>query len=262
MQPSFLKGFTGSIDYYDIKIAGEIGVIPLSTSYQNCLNGVDTATFCPNVVRTPIGNLFGTTIAGGGYIIGTNENVAKVEVSGIDFQGDYRLALDDVGAAGMGSVSFHFVGTYQLSNKTQNLASSPTYDCSGLFGPTCDTLDPTWRHEFRVTWNSPWNVLLSLQWRYIGSASFDSNSTQPGLNGTFEPTFDHVNATLPAVNYLDLSTAWRVNTTVTLRAGVNNILDQDPPLLDNDITGSGSPNTYPTYDLLGRQIFVSATAKF
>jgi iron complex outermembrane recepter protein len=262
VQPSMLKGFTGSIDYWDIKIAGEISNVPLSTSYQNCLNGVDISTFCPNIVRTGLGNLFGTTIAGGGYIIGTNANLAAAEASGIDFQGDYHLALEDVGVQGMGSLSFHFVGTYQLSNKTQSLVSSPTYDCSGLFGPTCNTFDPVWRHEFRLTWNTPWNILASLSWRYIGSASFDSNSTQPGLAGTFETAFDHVNATLPAVNYLDLAGAWRVNSTLTVRAGVNNILDQDPPTLDDDITGSGSPNTYPSYDLLGRQLFVSATAKF
>ena len=259
VQPSFLKGFTGSIDYWDIKIAGEIGTIPLSTSYSNCLNGVDTAAFCPNVVRTPIGNLFGTTIGGGGYIIGTNANVAAAEASGIDFQGDYRLALEDVGVQGLGSLSFHFVGTFQLKNTTQSLAGQPTYDCSGLFGSTCQLDDPVWRHDFRLTWNTPWNVLASLQWRYIGAASLDTNSPQPGLsNGTF----DYANARIPAVNYLDLSTAWRVNQTLTVRAGVQNILDQDPPIISSEITGSGSPNTYPTYDLLGRQLFVSATAKF
>ncbi len=171
--PSFLKGFSGSIDYWDIKIAGEIGVVPLTTSLNNCLNGVDSATFCPNVVRTPLGNLFGTTVNGGGFIIGTNANVAAVETSGIDFQGDYRLALEDVGASGMGSVSFHFNGSYLLTEKTQTLAGQPTYDCAGLFGPTCQTVSPTWRHIFRVTWNTPWNILASINWRYIGKSSLD-----------------------------------------------------------------------------------------
>ena len=213
----------------------------------------------PNVKRTPLGNLFGTTIAGGGYIVGTNANVAKTEASGIDFQADYRLPLEDVGAQGWGSLSFHFVGTYQLKSSTQTLVGQPTYDCSGLFGPTCQTVDPTWRHNLRVSWNTPWNILASLQWRYIGGSSLDSNSTQAGLNS---PPFDHINATLPAVSYLDLSGAWRINQTLTLRAGVNNILDTDPPVISELISGTGSPNTYPTYDLLGRQIFVSATAKF
>jgi iron complex outermembrane recepter protein len=65
VQPSFLKGFTGSIDYFDIKIAGEVGVVPLAVSYNNCLQTGDP-TFCGNVVRTPQGFLFGTTVAGGG----------------------------------------------------------------------------------------------------------------------------------------------------------------------------------------------------
>src|SRR6202044_3210344 len=83
--PTALHGFSASIDYWDISIAGVIGTVPLATSYSNCLNGVDTSTFCPNVVRTPSGNLFGNTIAGGGYVIGTNQNIAAVHTSGIDF---------------------------------------------------------------------------------------------------------------------------------------------------------------------------------
>ena len=264
--PSFLHGFTGSIDYFDIKIAGEIGTIPLTTSLNNCLATGDP-TFCANVQRTPQGFLFGTTISGGGYIKGTNANVAVAETSGVDFQADYRLPLDDVGAAGMGSVSFHFVGTYMLTNEFQPLKGQPTFDCAGLFGPTCaqsfGSDNPAWRHTFRVTWNTPWNVLASLQWRYLTGTTLDSNSTQPGLGGPGLPGgFDALNNALGSRSYLDLSGAWRVNQTLTLRTGVNNILDQDPPLISQNISGTGSPNTYPTYDLLGRQIFISGTAKF
>jgi iron complex outermembrane receptor protein len=261
-RPTFLKGFTASIDYWDIAIQGEIGTIPLATSFTNCLDGIDTATFCPNVVRTPTGQLFGQTIAGGGYVIGTNENIAATDTSGVDFQGDYRLALDDVGAAGMGSLSFHFVGTLQVKNTTQTLPGQPTYDCAGLFGPTCETVDPKWRHIFSVTWNTPWNILARLQWRYIGETTLDNNSTQTALFEQFLGEVDPADNKMPAISYLDLSGAWRVNQTLTVRAGVNNILDQDPPLMSQTIAGTGEPNAYPTYDLLGRQIFISATAKF
>jgi iron complex outermembrane receptor protein len=262
--PSFLHGFTGSIDYFDITINGEIGTIPLTTSLNNCLATGDP-TFCGNIRRNPLGFLFGTTISGGGYIVGTNANVAVAQTSGLDFQADYRLPLEDVGAAGMGSVSFHFVGTYLLSDKSQPLKGQPEYDCTGLFGPTCQTDNPTWRHTFRVTWNTPWNVLASLQWRYLSGTTLDANSTQPGLGGpglVASGGFDAADNALASRSYLDLSTAWRVNQTLTVRAGVNNILDQDPPLVSQPISGSGSPNTYPTYDLLGRQVFISATAKF
>ncbi|HXQ16926.1 MAG TPA: TonB-dependent receptor [Caulobacteraceae bacterium] len=263
--PSFLRGFSGSIDYYDIKIANEIGTVPISLDLVECLNGGPSG-FCAPIHRTPGGFLFGSTIAGGGYIAAPNLNVASAENSGVDFQADYRLPLEMVGAPGMGSVSFHFVGTYLISQKTQVSPLVAPYDCAGLFGPTCATDNPVWRHSVRITWNTPWNVLASLQWRYLGSTSLDANSTQSTLallssiagNGAFGPADNQ----LSSRSYLDLSGAWRVNGTLTIRAGVNNLLDQDPPVISQPIVGIGEPNAYPTYDLLGRQIFISATAKF
>ncbi len=260
--PRFLKGFTGSIDYWDIKITQEIGVIPLAVSFSNCENNVQASTFCPLVVRTPQGNLFGTTIPGGGYVVGIGSNIASTDTSGIDFQADYHLNFEDMGMGSWGSLGFHLVGTYQVTAKTQNLAGQPTYDCAGLFGPTCLAVDPKWRHVFSLTWNTPWNVLARLQWRYIGGTSLDNNSTQAGLFEGFLGETDPNDAKLPAVSYLDISGAWRINSALTLRAGINNVLDQDPPLMDQTITGTGAPNAYPTYDLLGREFFISGTAKF
>ena len=49
---------------------------------------------------------------------------------------------------------------------------------------------------------------------------------------------------------------------IELRGGINNLLDRDPPLLDNTIVGGGSPNTYSTYDMLGREVFMAFTVKF
>ncbi len=260
--PRFLRGFTGSIDYWDIKIAGEINNIPQSVSLQNCLNNIDASTFCPLVVRTDAGDLFGTTIPGKGYIIAIDSNLAATDTSGIDFQADYHLNFEDMGMGPWGSLAFHLVGTYQVTNKTQTLSSEPTYDCAGLFGPTCQNVDPKWRHTFSLTWNTPWNVLARLQWRYIGGSSLDNNANQPVLFEGFLGEVDPDDAKLPAVNYLDLSGAWRINSALTLRGGINNILDQDPPLISQVISGTGTPNGYPTYDLLGREFFISGTAKF
>ena len=269
--PRFLHGFTGSIDYYDITIANQIGAVPISLDLAECLaNG--NPEFCSQIVRVPSsptnagGGLFGTTVAGGGYIKAITANVASAQNRGIDFQAAYRLNLEDVGAVGVGSLSFNFIGSYLLTQASTVAPRVAPYDCVGLFGPTCGSVNPNWRHTFRVTWNTPWNVLASLQWRYIGPTNLDANSTQQTLalltslssQGGFGPADNQ----LETRNYLDLSAAWRVNSTVTLRGGVNNILDRDPPIISQPIAGIGAPNAYPTYDLLGRQLFVSATAKF
>ena len=39
-------------------------------------------------------------------------------------------------------------------------------------------------------------------------------------------------------------------------------MDKDPPLVTSELTAGGDPNTYSTYDTLGRQIYAAFTAKF
>jgi outer membrane receptor protein involved in Fe transport len=258
-QPRWVRGLTASIDWWDIKETGFVGTIPPNIVVTECAT-TGAPQFCGLIHRSPsTGFLFGPSdLTQGGFVVGNGQNIAAGEAEGIDFQGNYRLDLDDVGAHGFGSLDMAFNGALQMAGTTILPGVSP-YDCTGLFGSKCQTVNPTWRHTFRMTWNTPWNVLASLQWRYIGDVSLDTNTSNPTLTNGKHDAFD---ATLPAINYLDLSGAWRVNTVLTLRAGINNILDQDPPLVNNKITGTGTPNTYPTYDLLGRQMFVSATAKF
>ena len=49
---------------------------------------------------------------------------------------------------------------------------------------------------------------------------------------------------------------------VTLRAGVNNVLDDDPQL-SYSVGTTGNGNTYPqVYDSLGRYFFFGVTANF
>jgi hypothetical protein len=40
------------------------------------------------------------------------------------------------------------------------------------------------------------------------------------------------------------------------------VLDKDPPLINSFIAPGGQANTYDSYDLFGRQLFVAFTAKF
>lgn len=258
--PSFVPGFSASLDYYKIIVRGEVGDVPQDITFNNCLN-TGNPTYCQGVVRTASGLLFGTTISGGGYIKATNVNIATAEVAGVDLQLAYRW---DVGA--FGKMSATFAGTYLQHQTTQPLPTESTYDCAGLYGPTCQTVDPRWRHNARITWETPYKLLFSLQWRYIGSTKLDTNTGNPELQATaagYGPgVYDSFDARLPDISYIDLSALWDVNDHLTLRAGVNNLLDKDPPLVSSLLAQTGAPNTYPTYDYVGRQLFVALKAKF
>jgi hypothetical protein len=43
---------------------------------------------------------------------------------------------------------------------------------------------------------------------------------------------------------------------------VDNLFDRNPPLVPVAIQPGGAPNTYGTYEALGRQLYIAATVKF
>ena len=168
--------------------------------------------------------------------------------------------------SGWGSLVTAFNGAW-LQHSTQTpTRGSATFDCAGLFGNTCATgtsgsVNPHWPGiipAHRV--ETPWNVLFSAQWRFIGPTSFDNNSTNPLLAGVEEsganngpPYDDPYQARNPGYSYIDLAAIWHLDRHMELRAGVNNALDKDPPVLpENDISGNAGPsNSFQTYDLFG-----------
>ena len=158
------------------------------------------------------------------------------------------------------------MGTYTNRLTTQPATGGPTYECVGRFGSTCLTPTPRWRSKTRLTWAAPvLPVTLSVQWRYIGGSDPDVNSSNLFLNdGLATDTADRI----VAYNYFDLSGTWKVKDGLLFRAGVNNIGDRDPPVVDaNNLALAGPPygngNTFPgVYDSLGRTFFLGLTADF
>lgn len=259
LTPSFIQGLIGSLDYFDIKQQNTIGNIPLAFTLNQCLT-TGAAAFCSNVVRNPSGILFGTSVAGGGYINGGAVNIGAGETAGIDVQATYSLPLSRLGLSdGFGSLAFNFIGSELLKVTTTPTPGAHTYDCVGLYGPTCATLNPKWRHTLRSSWQTPWNLLVSAQWRYIGSVALETNTADPTLTNGRKDTFE---GKLKAVSYLDLSAIWNIRPGFSVRAGVNNVFDKDPQIVNSAIVGTGLPNAYPTYDFLGRAMFVGFTANF
>jgi outer membrane receptor protein involved in Fe transport len=210
------------------------------------------------VQRGPNGQLFGQNT---GFFSDINANLAEVLEAGVDVQLNYRIPLDP----SFGRLEAALNGSYLQKFETTPLKGF-SYDCAGLYGITCQTVNPKWRHNLRLSWQTPWRVLLSAQWRFIGSVALDTNDSQASFRLINEfsngGAYDAFDAKLAAQNYLDLAAFWDVTTNVTIRAGVNNVLDKDPPLVNSLVSQTGSPNTFPSYDLLGRVIFMGVRARF
>ncbi|HSC18575.1 MAG TPA: TonB-dependent receptor [Rhizomicrobium sp.] len=271
LTPTFLDGFTATVDYFNIRLTGAIGTIPWATIFQQCAV-TGAPGFCSLIHRGPQGVLFGSG-AGVGFITNTNLNTGALQTRGMDFEANYVSDLSNWGMGDNGSLAFNFLGTWTKDYQNTPYPGAHTYNCAGLFGITCGTPIPEWRHKLRVTWTSPWDFDFSLAWRHMSSVNFDGNTLDPTLSGNCTgvpgtPCGDKSDATIGSYDYLDLAVNWTVYEGVQLHAGVNNVLDKDPPILDTNYLGVSSPpfgnaNTYPqVYDALGRYVFVGATIKY
>jgi outer membrane receptor protein involved in Fe transport len=260
--PTFLRGFTATLDWFDITVNNQIGAIPPKVALTECFD-TGSPTFCSLIHRSPTSG----EISGDGYVQATLQNIGRFHTSGWDYEANYKINLADMGMGDHGQLVFHDVGTILNKYVTTPVTGFGNYDCAGLYGVTCGTPNPKLRNVFRATWVTPWAVSLSMQWRYFGSVKLDLNDSNSFLNGGL-PVVDNFEGKIPAYNWIDLSGTWKIKDGYTLRFGVNNVFDKDPPIVDSSNLGiSGPPfgngNTYPqVYDSLGRTFFIGLTADF
>jgi iron complex outermembrane receptor protein len=257
--PTFLPDFTATLDYYNIHIKNVIAQTGQDLELAQCLSG--NTVYCSTVHRVPEtgspadGSLW---IGNAGYIDDPILNLGGQWTSGLDLTLTYRLDL-----AAFGKLNFDFVGNYVTKFATQPLQTGGSYDCVGYYGATCGVSEPHFKSKFRVTYNTPIPGLdANMMWRRVGGVSVDTSSQDPGLNGDSGPT---PGQTLGHRDYIDIGAAYTLDSKYTLRVGMNNVFDKDPPLANAAYLPAvlGNGNTMPqVYDTLGRFIFVNVTLDF
>jgi outer membrane receptor protein involved in Fe transport len=265
LTPTFLKGFVAQIDYFDITIDKVIGTLPPATIISDCALNANPAT-CALINRGPVtGILFGA-----GTVGLNNTNLGSRHREGVDFDANYRFDIDE----GAGALSFGFVGTYMMASDESPVPGAAEFDysCLGRFGVVCGSPTFEWRHTLRTTWMSPWDIDFSVNWRHLGGAELDLNTDNPSFNGASAcpgiPCGNFVDSPIEAFDYFDVAFAWNASENITIRGGVNNVFDTDPPIVDSNNLGVSSPpfgnaNTYPVvYDALGREVFISMMTRF
>jgi iron complex outermembrane recepter protein len=266
--PTFIKGFSGTVDYYDIEITDTIRVINQMVALGNC--AVTGNPFACSLIHRSAGtgSLSNSAVLGAG--VDSKPRNSGVQTStGVDVEANYKFALDDVGL-GEGALALSFTGSYLESFETNFGAGFDTFDCKGMFGIICGNPAPEWKHRMRATWQTPWDLDLSFAWRHLGEADLDIFD---GTDRTFRLNCNgscgnRIDSHVKSFNYLDLAFSWNATDNIAFQGGINNVLDKDPPVFDSNVFGvSGAPfgngNTFPViYDSLGREVFISMTTKF
>lgn len=259
----FLRGFTASVDYFSIDVKDYINVNPVAT-VAACAAGDLSA--CALFNRDPAtGAIFGLA----GFINAPVANTGGLTTKGFDVDVGYKADLADWGISGVGMLSFNLIGTYTEELVFTPIVGGPSYDCVGLYGPTCGAPLPKWRHQFRVSLTpDDLPLTVSLLWRHIGPVELESNENNVLLFNHPSGVTDTADQHIGDYDYLDISGTYTVNDRYTIRFGVNNVMDRDPPGVDSNVVPVSSPptgngNTFPgVYDVYGRTVFIGITADF
>ncbi|WP_129782345.1 TonB-dependent receptor domain-containing protein [Peristeroidobacter soli] len=256
-QPQAVPGLRVNIDYFEINIEDAIQNPNADFTLLMCARTGDPVT-CGRIRRDGDGSLWQSV---DGYVMDTFENIGEISTSGIDFDVSYAF---DIGAAGR--LGLDFVGTL-LDSLEFTPQQGVTYDCAGLYGSVCLVPAPEWRHKFDATWRTPWaGIDVTLSWRYFDEVKRDAEDSNEFLSflGQVDGKLP-TDSRLGSRSYFDLIGSMTLADRYTLRLGVNNLLDKDPPLNGSTScpTGPCNGNTWPqVYDAMGRQIFGLVTIDF
>ncbi len=243
-EPSFVPGLLLSVDYFDVTVEDTIFAIPAQIILDNCLETGNPAA-CTLINRGAGGTLASSGIPGEGFNQ-INRNIAELSTSGFDIQASYSLDIDSIG-----SVGINYVGTILDAYDLEPLPGT-IIECSGTLNNGCPApITPEYRHRLVVDLQTLAGVDLNLAWRHFSGTTNEVVEANPVVDDN-----------LPAVNYLDFSFFYDVNDVVSLRGGVLNFTNEQPPVSASSGPPLGNGNTFPTIYDTGRQFFAGINFKF
>ena len=243
-QPEFLPGFNATVDYYDIRIDGAVGTIPVNDSINQCLL-TGSAVFCNNVIRdAPSGKVTAVNAI--------NTNVGSIKTAGVDSVLRYLIDLN--GTPVGGKLNLSLSETHLLQLEQTNFPGAPPTDNRGQLSGLGAGF------EDRATFTADYQrgpIKFSWVATYKSSASDTLNQNGP-VNALYN--------SVPAFVYHDVQAGYKFGSARYIEAyvGVNNLFNKQPPFLPEGMasTITGTETDATDYDVFGRFIYGGISAKF
>ena len=235
--PEGLENLLIAVDYYDIEIKDAIR-IPTGTNILERCHDVSPGSFDPTcgglVFRDP--NL-GPALD----VLAVANNEDTIKTSGIDFEASY--VFNDVGP---GDLLVSFFANYLNEYEVVGIAG----DKQELDG---EVLFPETRFNLNFDYTAgDFNVFSQVRYRSSTKDRNDNTVHNNNLNN-----FD-------SVWYVDLRGSYRINETLNVYIGANNLFDETPPLMGftHKYLQQGVNTNGTAFDTVGRQIYAGVNLTF
>ena len=245
--PSYLRGFSASVDYYETTIDGYITSLA-GTAQQAvnlCYEGV--AAVCPLITRDSAGDITAVRLAG--------VNSGLLRTSGLNIESSYTKDLSEfwsrLGTLSIRALANHLY-TYYLNTGVSNYNYAGEVSGQNVVA-TGGTYFPSWRGSLTAIYQK--NALtFGLVERYIGSGVIANGLTSDQIS----------NNDIPAMFYTDGSLAYKTSYGPELYVAVDNLFNKQPPTVAplSSLAFLNVGTSAGLYDTVGRDIRVGVRGKF
>jgi iron complex outermembrane recepter protein len=249
---NFLNNWGMTVDYYTIEISDMIAREVGDAVFQRCLSlefnpaGDANHPSCQAMIRDPAnGNPASIDLF--------FDNQGWTRTSGIDLQLNYNRPLR------AGGLNVSMLANWNLKHETRARPEVDKIDWVGTTGCALQMQCMGYTYRVFTTVNyfrGQWGLSLRNQyWPSIRSGAF---ATNPDTNAR---------GVRSSYTLFALSGNYRLNDRFMLRAGIENLLDRDPPRSGGNPYATAFPTTGTragggTYDPLGRRGFISMSMDF
>ncbi len=254
-----IENLTASIDLYNIEITDAISTISPVFVYAQCFNadGVSNPTLS---IDDPGGYC---RMIGRNFFTGERDTVqapfvnqGTLKTSGVDIAVNWAKDLQSGG-------SFFVNSLVSVLNKfeMQDSPTEPSLDYKGTVPtiPTSIAL-PGGQYDYRLNTTFGYNfdggrANVGLVWYHLPDVENQDKVRQPTSTILGVDSY----------NRFDLFAGYQVNDRVSLRGGIDNLFDEDPPIVGsnpgaNDVNADNTNAQY--YDILGRRAYVGVKVAF
>jgi len=260
---AYVDNLDFNVDYWKVEITNRlIASRGPATILIQCYRDADPGA-CSRIARNAGGEV--------SELVATNENAGAQDIRGIDFGVAYRLPDMEIGQFGARVDS-----TYYMQNNTTNLAFNPTTPFNyftnnpenqnvAFAGTT-----PRMRSVGDFNWMlDAWSVNWKSRYihRSVATCAQLFRANNPGLCTQPTNSFLSVAGTplllardsVGGTTFHDVSVAYKTSFDSSLRVGINNVFDKEPP-----VQRDGTTNSYDSavFDVPGSYYFVSFSQKF
>lgn len=241
LTPSFVKGMSLTVDYYNIKLKDAVGQVQPVDALTSCYITDPRADnpLCQAVTRDPASGRIKDAYP-------VDRNLAYIKQEGFDIDASYKQNVP-FGLPGK-KLNWQYQAAVVKSYSIQKNPVLDPIDCKGSYGFRCSSdavslVAPAYRHRASLAWDFD-AVTAQLGWKRVGKVK---DSTV----GSTE--------SIASQDYLELNFSIRPSIAgLVVNVGIDNLFDKQPPLPTN----AAIFNTYPdTYNVMGRSIGFTVTYK-